>query len=72
MAKTIEFEVVNSCNREIRITIGNLTNNVPQGGKKMFRGAEGAEVKVWPHNASYTRVVGYVTGATIVVSGYNK
>jgi hypothetical protein len=72
MAKILEFEVVNNCNREIRIQIGNGSNSVPQGGKKKFKGEEGQEVKVWPYNASYTKVVGHITGATIVVSGYDK
>ncbi len=72
MAKLINFDIVNNCNRDITIKIGNGSMSVGRGETKRFNKEEGLIVEVYPHNASYTRQVGTVNGSTIVVSGYDK
>lgn len=72
MIKLVEFDVVNNCNRDITIKIGNGSMSVRKGEKKKFNKEEGLAVEVYPHNASFTKQVGTVNGSTIVVSGYDK
>jgi len=72
MAKIIKFDVVNNCNRDITIKIANGSMSVRKGETKKFEKEEGLAVEVYPHNASFTRQVGTVSGSTIVVSGYDK
>lgn len=73
MSKLLDFDIVNNCNRDIIVKIGNTSITVNKGKTVRTSGKkEGMPVEVYPYNASYTRQVGTVTGSTIVISGYDK